>query len=341
MKVLFLGLGGVGQRHLRNLLRIVPDADIGAVRHANRSFEIGYDIRPDYAVDIMKKYEITRLTDLDEAAAWGPDLAIISSPTSAHLRQAAAMVEAGVPVFLEKPVGDAASGEAGLNELAALASERNVPVMVGYMFRFHPGVRRFLELAKARALGPVHTAHVQLNSYMPAWHGYEKYNEFYAGRKDLGGGAVLSEIHEVDLLAALFGFPDSVAALGGTLSGLDMDVEDTACALLGYRENGRLLPVTLQMSFVQRPNTRTITLYCERGTLAWDAVAGTVTVRDEESGANAVEDFSDFERNEMFVEELRHFLKCLESGEKPESALESVLDGHRLALAILDALQTQ
>ncbi|SKA83708.1 Predicted dehydrogenase [Paucidesulfovibrio gracilis DSM 16080] len=334
MKALFLGLGGVGQRHLRNLLQLRPDVRLAAVRHGDRAFEIGYDLQPDYSVDIMEKYGIQRLADLDEALAWKPDLAVVASPTSAHMEQATALARGGVPVFLEKPVS---ADHEGLDDLVRLASRPATPVMVGYMFRFHPGVRRFLELVRERAAGRPHTMHVQLNSYMPAWHSYEKYNEFYAGRKDLGGGAVLSEIHELDLISAMLGEPHSVHASGGTLSSLELDVEDTACALLEFGVDGRPFPVTLQMSFVQRPPTRRITLYAENGTIEWQGMTSCITLRGTD-GTETVEDFSSFERNQMFLDELEHFLHCLERGETPLTNLPDVAGGHRLALQIRDAL---
>ncbi|WP_147818827.1 Gfo/Idh/MocA family protein [Salidesulfovibrio onnuriiensis] len=330
MKALFLGLGGVGQRHLRNLLSVMPDAQLGAVRHTDRAFEIGFDLQPDYSVDIMEKYGIARFSSLEEGVAWQPDCAIIASPTSAHMDQTTALVRAGVPVFLEKPVS---ADSEGLDELLALMEEKHTPVMVGYMFRFHPGVQRFMDLVEEQAAGRMHSMHVQLNSYMPSWHSYEKYNEFYAGRKDLGGGAVLSEIHELDLVAAMFGRPEKVFASGGKLSSLDMDVEDTVCSLMEYRLDGRPFPVTLQMSFVQRPPVRTITIHAENGFVRWDGMRSLVTVEHVEQGTRK-EDFSSFDRNEMFVEEIRHFVDCVRSGAEPKTNLSRVVEGHRLALEI-------
>lgn len=330
MKALFLGLGGVGQRHLRNFLSIVPDVELGAVRHTDRAFEIGFDLQPDYSVDIMEKYNISRFSSLEDGIAWKPDCAIIASPTSAHMEQTTALVKAGVPVFLEKPVS---ADSKGLDELLALMKEKQALVMVGYMFRFHPGVQRFMELVEQQAAGRMHSMHVQLNSYMPSWHSYEKYNEFYAGRKDLGGGAVLSEIHELDLVAGMFGTPEKVFASGGKLSSLDMDVEDTVCSLMEYSVDGRPFPVTLQMSFVQRPPVRTITIHTELGFIRWDGMQSLVTVENVEQDA-LQEDFSGFERNEMFVEEIRHFVQCVKNGEEPVTNLPLVVDGHRLALQI-------
>ena len=54
----------------------------------------------------------------------------------------------------------------------------------------------------------------------------------YASRPDLGGGVILSQIHEMDLIYWLFGLPERVFALGGQLSRLEIEVEDTASTLL-------------------------------------------------------------------------------------------------------------
>ncbi len=334
MKALFLGLGGVGQRHLRNLLQIMPDVELGAVRHSDRAFEIGYDLQPNHDVDIMEKYGIARLANMDEAIAWQPDFAIIASPTSAHMEQTSALVKASVPVFLEKPIS---ADSEGLDELLALSEEKKVPVMVGYMFRFHPGVQRFMQLVAEQATGRPHTMHIQLNSYMPSWHSYEKYNEFYAGRKSLGGGAVLSEIHELDLLTAMLGAPEFVHSAGGKLSSLDLDVEDTACSLIQFDLDGRPFPVTMQMSFIQRPPTRSITLYGELGTINWEGMTSIVTINHVDNG-KIQEDFSYFERNQMFIDELTHFINCLEHKTAPLSNIKSVMKGHRLALTIRELI---
>ncbi|XPV75738.1 MAG: Gfo/Idh/MocA family protein [Desulfovibrio sp.] len=337
MKALFLGLGGVGQRHLRNLLQIQPDVELGAIRHGDRAFEIGYDLQPDYDVDIMEKYNITRLSSMDEAIDWWPDYAVISSPTSKHMEQATALVKAGIPVFVEKPISHSLEGVA---ELIDIAEDMDVPVMIGYMFRFHPGVKRFMKLVKQQAAGPILSGHIQLHSFMPAWHSYEKHDEFYAGRKDLGGGAVLSEIHEIDLLAAMLGLPEQLLACGGSLSSLNMDVEDTASAILSYRHENKALPVTLNMCFVQRPPARIITFYCENGYIRWSGMDSIVELVDEANGKHEREDFSSFDRNEMFIAELRHFVQCIQNGKKPMSSLDETSVGHQLAMGIKHSMET-
>ena len=56
MKALFIGLGGVGQRHLRILKKLYPNIQIGAVRKRGNTFEISDDLKIDKNVNIIKKY---------------------------------------------------------------------------------------------------------------------------------------------------------------------------------------------------------------------------------------------------------------------------------------------
>ena len=77
--------------------------------------------------------------------------------------------------------------------------------------------------------------------YLPGWHPYEDYRQSYAARRELGGGVVSTQIHELDYVHWLFGLPGRVFAVGGTLGSLDVDVEDTASALFEHVKVRQLL----------------------------------------------------------------------------------------------------
>lgn len=332
MRVLFLGLGGVGQRHLRNLRSLRPDAAVAAVRHAGRAFEIGNDLKPDYTVDIVAKYGIQCLRDLAEGIAWKPDFAVVATPSSLHVPQVTALVQAGMPVFVEKPL---ATSSESLDALYALVTARGVPVGVGYHLRFHPCVRRLRELLARGAVGKVQSLEVAVHSHMPSWHGYEKPNEFYAGVKALGGGAVLTEIHEIDLLCWMFGRPARVAAFGGRLSELDIDVEDTVSAILDFSG----ISCALTLSFVQTPPMRRFVVNGSSGRIAMDIPRLSIVAWDGAGDEIDRLDIPDFDRNLMFVEELSAFMAALDSA-APPVGLAQVRDGQDAALAILDALSS-
>jgi predicted dehydrogenase len=330
MRVLFLGLGGVGQRHLRNLRSLHPDAVVAAVRHAGRAFEIGNDLKPDHTVDIVARYGITCLPDLAAGIAWKPDFAVVATPSSLHVAQVSALIQAGIPVFVEKPLATSAEG---LDALYALAKAQAVPVGVGYHLRFHPCVRRLRELLARDAVGKVQSLEVAVHSHMPSWHGYEKPNEFYAGVKALGGGVVLTEIHEIDLLCWMFGRPERVAAFGGRRSDLDIDVEDTISAILDFSG----LSCALTLSFVQNPPMRRFVVNGSLGRIVMEIPRLSIVAWDEAGNEFDRLDKPDFDRNLMFVEELSAFISALD-GAAPPVGLAQVRDGQDTALALLDAL---
>jgi predicted dehydrogenase len=335
VKALFVGLGGVGQRHLRNLRRLRPDAELLAVRTRGRSFEIKDDLTPDHGVDIVKKYAIRVFGRIEDAAKAMPDFAIVSNPTSLHVETTCGLLKRGIPVLLEKPISDS---EEGLDELVELSRKKGVPVMVGYMMRFHPSAERMEGLLKAQAIGPVHSAVLISHSYVPSWHNYEQPKEFYAGSRSLGGGAVLTEIHELDLLHWYFGAPRRLWALGGKMSALGLDVEDTASSLLEFEQGGRCFPVSVNVSFAQTVPLRRFMVFGERGRIQWDILADRIAVEDHARGLNDVFEVPGFQRNDLFVRELEHFLDCLATKQEPKTALPLVLAGHCTALKIRAAV---
>lgn len=337
MNVLFFGLGGVGQRHLRNLLRVDPTVNVGAVRKQGRSFEIGDDLKPDYDTDIVAKYKIKVFSSLAQAkAAFRPDFAIVANPTSEHASTALDLVSNGIPVFLEKPISD---GFDNVLELLQFSRQRNVPVAVGYMMRFHPGAIKIKEMLEGQRIGKIYSVISIINSYMPSWHNYEPYNGFYAGQKSLGGGVVLTEIHELDLLNWYFGDPQRLWAVGGKLSTLDMDVEDTVSVLLEQEFQGEKFPMNLNMSFVQKTPLRKIFIQGERGRIEWDILASKIIVEDKVNNKQEVFDHSYAQRNDLFIAELKDFIECLKNGTEPGTSVHKVIGGHLTALAIKDSLE--
>ena len=72
------------------------------------------------------------------ASADRPELVVIASPDSSHVAATTLALEAGIPVFCEKPLANHAS-EA--QQVAALAARLGVPATVGYSFRYSPAIQ--------------------------------------------------------------------------------------------------------------------------------------------------------------------------------------------------------
>jgi len=91
--------------------------------------------------------------DFDEVLA-DPDLdaVVIATPVPTHYELARRALEAGKHVLVEKPP---AMHGAEMEELVALATERDLVLMPGHLLLYHPGVLKLKELIDAGALGDV------------------------------------------------------------------------------------------------------------------------------------------------------------------------------------------
>jgi predicted dehydrogenase len=182
-------------------------------------------------------------------------------------------------------------------------------------------------------LGRLLSADIEYAEYLPDWHPYEDYRASYAARAALGGGVVLTQIHDYDLAWWLFGTPLSVTAAGGHQSELEIDVEDSVDARL----EGGTVPVRVRQSFATRPAQRRVVVVGERGTLTIDLLAARVTAPD----TLAVPVFAnDYCRNQMFLDEVRQFAACLEGRELPAVPLDDGIAVLKLALAVKEAIRT-
>jgi predicted dehydrogenase len=132
----------------------------------------------------------------------------------------------------------------------------------------------------------------------------------------LGGGALLELSHELHYLYWLFGMPARVTARAGKYGDLQIDVEDLIELLLEYESPRRLVSVHLDL--LERTPRRACRFIGLEGSLVWDVMRQSVEVYQAASrNWVTVPTLSFPDRNQMYVEELRHFLGCIHEGSRP------------------------
>lgn len=338
-KILFIGLGGVGQRHLRNFRTLLGEG-LEALAYRVRGSQqcLGDDLRAESGRGLEEAFGVTAFRDLEEVLARKPEAAVIANPTALHLPAALACARAGCHLFIEKPL---AHTEEGLDELRRVTRQAKRTVFVGYQFRFHPGLQALHRLLEEQAVGALLEARFEAGEYLPGWHPDEDYRTGYAARKDLGGGAALTQIHELDLALWFFGVPDRVFAAGGRSGVLEVDVEDTVSALLTFfREPERKLPVHIHLDYLQRPPVRRCEVVGTDGKITWDGLSHTLVIRRPDRKAPEVRRWEDFKRNEMFLRQAACFLECLEGRAVAPVDLEGGRRSLKMALAIKRSMET-
>lgn len=337
-KFLIVGLGSAGQRHARNL-RTLLDGQVDLLAYRVRGLE--RVIRPDLTVEpggnVEAAYDIRAFANLDDALAERPTAVFVTNPNSLHMPVALAAARAGSHLFVEKPLSHNLDG---VSELVELVERHRLAALVGYQLRFHPAFRMVHAVLERGGVGRVVAGRVEFGEYLPHWHRYEDYRGYHAARADQGGGVILAQIHDLDVVYALFGLPRRVFAVGGKLSNLEIDVEDTASMVLEYNDRRRTWPVHVHQDCLQRPPVRRYELIGDGGTILWDYFEGTVRVTGGDGASPEIHRFENVERNTLFLDELRHFLACLEGRETPVVSLRDGAGSLRMALAAKRALQT-
>lgn len=325
MKILIAGLGSIGRRHLRNLLAL-GERDI--ILYRTHQSTLPEDELASFPTE----------TNLEAALGRHPDAVIVSNPTALHLEVAIPAAEAGCSLLLEKPISHAM---AGTNRLVSAVERSGGKVLVGFQFRFHPTLNKAAEILHSGILGRVLSARAHWGEYLPGFHPWEDYRSSYASRRDLGGGVVLTLCHPLDYLGWLVGGVESVWAFTGKLSGLDLEVEDTAEIGLRFK-TGALASVHLD--YTQRPATHTLEIIAEQGTMRWDNATGKLSVFQAGNHPGTWQDFSppvDFERNHLFLDEMRHFLSLTRNETRSTCDLQAGLLSLRWSLAALQSAREE
>jgi len=311
-RALIVGLGSIGLRHLRLLREALPNAEIWVLRHSE--------------CDESVEYADKCTTNIKEARAFQPEIAIIASPAPFHLETAAQLAEDGTHLLIEKPLSVSTAGvEAFLTE----CEKKNVLVQVGYNLRFLESLQQFKqELSDRGRIGKILSVRCEIGQYLPGWRPAKDYRNTVSAQSKLGGGALLELSHELDLLRWVFGSVDWVSSWNGKLSSLEIDVEDCAYINLGFSSG---VVGNLCMDFLRHDTTRCCTAIGEFGTLRWDGVVGTVSLFTPEANSWEILIERVPDRDASYREQIRAFLDAVVSRQLPPRA-STGKDG----LAVLD-----
>jgi len=291
----------------------------------------------DTGADVERTFNLKLYSDFDQALSQQPDVVFVTNPNDQHIPIAVTAAQAGCNLFIEKPLSNSLEG---VSELIELVDVKKLVCFVGYQLRFHPCIRRTQSLLNTHVIGRVISARLTFGEYLPDWHKYEDYRQYHASRKDQGGGVILSQIHDLDYACLLFGMPRKVFALGGKFSDLEIDVEDTASILMECIVEGTPVPVHIHQDYVQRPPTRTCEVIGEAGKIFLDLNRPSVRVFDDRQRLVEEQIVDDFQRNDLFMDEIRHFLGCLERKERPMVTIRDAANSLRVAVAAKASLAT-
>jgi predicted dehydrogenase len=301
-RVLIVGLGSIGKRHARVVKQLRPEWETIALR---RQAEGELPEGVDHCV-----------TSLDEALQFKPRIAVIANPASHHVATAIPLAEAGVQLLVEKPISNMAGDVPAL--LDACRRHR-VILMTAYNMRFLPSLQRFRQLVQEGRVGRVLSVRAEVGQYLPSWRPGSDYRSNVSAQAALGGGVLLELSHEIDYLRWIFGEIDTVNASLLRQSALEIDVEDTAHLMLGFRGEAGHTPLvaSLDIDFIRHDTARSCIAIGDAGSLRWNALEGKVEFYAPGGTSWQVLETLPTQRDDSYLAEWRHFLDCVESGAQP------------------------
>jgi predicted dehydrogenase len=254
------------------------------------------------------------------------DAVLVVLPHHLHHEVGMAALRAGKHVLMEKPM---ANTEAECVELIKTAREVDRVLMTAYPMRFHPLVRRLKEMISDGELGDVFQVSIwteQLTHY-PQGH-------WGNSIATLGGGQFFSHgCHYVDLLLWFLGDPVSGTHVGTRVGTPWMEGEGTSNVSIEFASGA----LGYHFGTWGAQGTRLGYAIHAHGTKAMaelDFAGGELRTRNRDG----VEVVARAERSSKYVQgELRHFLDCVESGERPETNGPASLQGLRVIWRLYEA----
>jgi predicted dehydrogenase len=295
-KILIIGVGSIGERHTR-CFKSTGRADL-CICEPNDKLR----------TTVAERYGVKAYASLDEAMSASPrlfDTAVICVPSHLHIPVATKLVEAGINVFIEKPLS---LNLDGCEDLLKLIDRKKVKSAVAYTYRSHPALRSMRDaIASGRFGKPVEVVSTwgqHFPFFRPA------YREIYYTSRATGGGAIQDVLtHAINAGEFLVGPIEKLIADADHKVLEGVEVEDTVHVICRHK-GGIMGNYTINQH--QAPNENSITVMCEKGTARFDLIKANWSSMTEPTSEWKLEFQFSLDRDDIFINQANLFMDYLE-----------------------------
>lgn len=317
MHIVIIGFGSIGQRHLRVFRSLMPDAYISVVRQYGTVDQAN----PPEGADAITN-------DLNSVIEQKPDASILAGPATDRMKTALKLVEAGIHVFVEKPI---ATSTDDVSNVLATARKNKCVFLVGYVLRYLPVLKALKSHVENGLLGRVYALHAHVGQHLADWRPNTDHRKGVTAQAKLGGGAIFELSHELDYVRWLLGTPDKLTCRTQRLSQLTVDVEDIAEITMEY--DGSAF-ATIHMDLLQKPASRFCVVIGDKGRIEADLLKGTL-IHIDTDGKSVDMPVSKVNSGatDIYETQAKHFLSCIIDHCPPQVTGEDGLAVLEIALA--------
>lgn len=302
MKVLIIGLGSIAKKHIKAIKDIDSNAELYALRSGSGS----------------EQYEnVKNIFSIEECPEI--DFVIISNPTAFHADAIKKVASLKKPLFIEKPPFHTLDN---VNEILNLVSENQLKTYTAFNLRFLDCLKY---VKKNIQINKVQEVNVYCGSYLPEWRSNTDYKNNYSANPDLGGGAHLDLIHELDYVLWIFGQPLEVRSILRNKSKIDIKAVDYANYMLIYND----FVVNIILNYYRRDAKRTCELVFDDATWNVNLLKNNITSMEN----NTVVFQSEQTGLDTYKDQMEYFYKTILMNEILSNSLSESVNTLKIALS--------
>ena len=314
-KLLVVGVGSIGERHLRCFLA------------TGRAEAVFVEVNAALRQTIAERYGVRGFASLDEAWATQPTVAVVAVPAHLHIPIATQLAEHGLHLLIEKPLSTTMDG---IDRLQQIVRDRGLIAGVAYVYRSHPlltAMRTALQDGRfGRPVELIAVSGQHFPTFRPA------YRQIYYTDRATGGGAIQDALtHVINAGEWLLGAVQRLVADAAHQVLEGVSVEDTVHLLARHGD----VMASYSLNQHQAPNEFTLTVVCERGTIRWESHLNRLIWLTAPGADWQEERIAPLERDTLFVRQAEQFLTAVEQHSPPACSLDDGLQTLRVNLAAL------
>lgn len=319
MKILVVGLGSMGKRRIRLLQRF-----------NGIELVVGVDGRKDRREEAINQYGIDAYDSIEKALEKYKDIdsAFVCTSPLSHSKIINGFLNKGLNVFTEINLV-----EDGYDENIRLAKEKNVTLFLSSTFYYREEIQYIRDKIRERnKLNYIY----HIGQYLPDWHPWENYKDFFVGDKRTNGCREIMAI-ELPWLTGTFGDVKNFNVLSDNITGLSIPYRDNYMIQFEH-ENGN--KGTLIVDIVSPKAVRNLEVYGENTYYSWNGFPTTLEefIPDTRKvdkvilheDAEHIDGYGSFITENAYQNEIREFLDVVEGKRKPLYGFEQDLKVLRL-----------
>ena len=303
MNIIVIGLGSMGKRRIRLIKELYPDYKIVGVD--------GRDDRREEATQALgiKCYE--SIDNIEESI----DAAFICTSPLSHNVLIKECIKNNWHIFTELNLI-----KEGYEENIADAKEKGITLFLSSTFFY----REEIKYIRSKITDDKKWNYIyHIGQYLPTWHPWENYKDFFLGDKRTNGCREIMAI-ELPWLTETFGEVTEIKAIGDKITDLNIDYNDNYMIQLKHSNGNK---GSLIVDVVSPVALRKLEIYSENEYISWNGTPESLSIYNKESNTlenvelsektERMEGYSSFVVENAYKNEIKEFFDVVLSGKKP------------------------